>query len=296
MNINYELYKMFQRVAQTGSFTKAAEDCFISQSAVTQAMRKLEDQLGEVLFIRSKTGVTLTPQGKNLYEYINNSLETLNNAENLFEKYKNLETGELRIICESSLVRPILMKPLIKFVRKYPQVKISISIDPYEYPLEKIANGTADICIFMNPIKNEYESVEVEDLSDADMCFFTTKAYYDKYIQKPIDFEELNNYLLVLPTKNTNTRRWIDSKLAEKNIELKPNVEVSNGSLVAGFIKDYAGIGYGNIAVSKEMLGEKNFINLIDDFEQERKEVAIAHLKKKILSPATKEFLKILGE
>jgi DNA-binding transcriptional LysR family regulator len=288
---------MFQKVAQTGSFTRAAEECFISQSAVTQSMKKLEDQLGEVLFIRSKTGVTLTPQGKNLYEYINTSLETLNNAENLFEKYKNLETGELRIICESSLVRPILMKPLIEFTKKYPKVRIICSIDTYDDPFERIANGTFDICIFINPIKNDYECIEIEELTDSDMCFFTTKSYYDKCIKKKIGFKDLNAYKLILPIKGSGPRKWIDSKLEEKNIVLESNVELSNGSFVAGYIRDCGeGIGYGNLKASREIIGEKDFVKLIDDFEQERKEVAVAHLKSKILSPTVKEFLRLMGE
>ena len=87
MDINYELYKMFYKVAKAGSFTRVAEENFISQSAVTQAMKKLENQLGGTLFIRAKTGVTLTPEGETLYEYINESLETLNSAENLFYRF-----------------------------------------------------------------------------------------------------------------------------------------------------------------------------------------------------------------
>lgn len=175
MDINYELYKLFNKVAKTGSFTKVAEENFISQSAVTQAMKKLENQLGGTLFIRSKQGVTLTPEGRTLYEYINGSLETLNSAENLFSKYKNLEKGELRIICGSTLVEIALMKPLLKFIKDYPNVKVTIVNDVSSNSLGKIANGSVDLSLFNMPIKNEYDNVKVEAISDADMCFFTNK-------------------------------------------------------------------------------------------------------------------------
>ena len=59
---------------------------YISQSAVTQSIQKLESILGGKVFYRNKTGVELTEEGKNLYEYIKNSVETMSNAENIFSK------------------------------------------------------------------------------------------------------------------------------------------------------------------------------------------------------------------
>ena len=89
-------------------------------------MKKLENQLGGTLFIRSKQGVTLTPEGRTLFEFINDSLETLNSAENLFAKYQNLEKGELRINCGNTLMELALMKPLLRFTKDYPKLDLLI--------------------------------------------------------------------------------------------------------------------------------------------------------------------------
>ena len=70
MNTNLELYRVFCEVAKYESISKAAEKMYISQSAITQSIKKLENLLGGQVFYRSKTGVELTEEGKNLYEYV----------------------------------------------------------------------------------------------------------------------------------------------------------------------------------------------------------------------------------
>lgn len=91
MNIDLELYRIFCKVVKYKNISKIAESMYISQSAVTQSIQKLENMLGGKVFYRNKKGVELTEEGKNLYEYIKDSVETMDNAENIFSKYINLD-------------------------------------------------------------------------------------------------------------------------------------------------------------------------------------------------------------
>ena len=295
MDINYELYKMFNKVAKAGSFTKVAEECYISQSAVTQAMKKLENQLGGALFVRSKQGVTLTPEGRTLYEYINGSLETLNSAENLFSKYQNLEKGELRICCESSLIDVVLMKPLIKFVKDFKNVNFAIYNDKSVDSIEKIANGNLDLSIFNLPIKNEYDNVKIEEISDADMCFFTNKKFNKKLEKEKFSIKKINNFDLAFPSKTSNTRKWLDSNFEENGIEVKPKYEFYSGKVLIDFVKQTDSIGYANKDLVLKEMGDDAVI-LANDFKVERKEVGIAYLNEKITSSAVKKFVEYLKE
>jgi DNA-binding transcriptional LysR family regulator len=70
MNIDLEYYRIFYHVAKAGSFTQAGEELCISQPAVSQAMKLLENSLGSKLFIRIPKGVRLTPEGEVLFGYI----------------------------------------------------------------------------------------------------------------------------------------------------------------------------------------------------------------------------------
>ena len=90
-DIDLNLYKVFYTVATVGNITKAAEELYISQPAVTKAIHTLETNLGGVLFIRTKKGVTLTEEGKVLLEYVKNILTEARNAENKFNSFIKLE-------------------------------------------------------------------------------------------------------------------------------------------------------------------------------------------------------------
>ena len=77
MNTDLELYRVFCEVVKYKNISKTAEIMYISQSAITQSIQKLETMLGGKVFYRNKNGVELTEEGKNLYEYIKDSIETI---------------------------------------------------------------------------------------------------------------------------------------------------------------------------------------------------------------------------
>lgn len=145
MNANLELYRIFCEVVKYKNISKAAENIYISQSAVTQSIQKLEKILGGKLFFRNKNGVELTEEGKNLYEYIGDSIEKMNNAENLFSQYINLEKGIIRICGGKFLVNKYVMPSLVEFIKDYPNIDIRISRATTQESLKKLSNGEIDI-------------------------------------------------------------------------------------------------------------------------------------------------------
>ena len=88
MNIDYELYKVFYEVVLNGSISKASESMYISQPAVTQSIKNLEEKLGGKLLIRTKKGIVLTEEGKVLFDYIKKGVENFKNGENAFLNYQ----------------------------------------------------------------------------------------------------------------------------------------------------------------------------------------------------------------
>ena len=110
MNVSLDLYRIFYIVAKEGSISAASKILFISQPAVTFQIKKLEEQLGISLFTRTKKGMTLTYEGKVLFEYVKNGLEDINNGENVLSNLKNLDSGTIRIGVSTTICRYILMK------------------------------------------------------------------------------------------------------------------------------------------------------------------------------------------
>ena len=97
MDLNFEYYKVFYYVSKYGSLTRAANVLMTSQPAVTRTIHNLESELGCRLFIRSKKGVELTPEGRVFYEYISAACAQIFKGENELASMVGLENGTICI-------------------------------------------------------------------------------------------------------------------------------------------------------------------------------------------------------
>ena len=126
MDIKLDHYKIFYAVATCGSFTGAAEELFLTQSAVSQAVKSLEGSLGVRLFNRGRRGVELTQEGEMLLKYVTEALSLLDQAGSQLGKIRDLEGGELRIGVGDTIARHLLLPALERFSRMHPGVAIRI--------------------------------------------------------------------------------------------------------------------------------------------------------------------------
>lgn len=288
MHTDLELYRVFYEVVKYKNISKTAENMYISQSAITQSIQKLESLLGGKVFYRNKNGVELTEEGKNLYEYIKNSIETMNNAENIFSKYIDLERGKIRIGGGNSLVASLILEPLLIFINKYPNIQISISTGITDELMQSLSNGELDLVVLNLPYKEKkYSNIEITPLKDADYCFFATKEYVKDHPIK--DIKELENHTLILP-KATSLRKKILNEYCDKeNLKLNANYEVSSTSIIKKMVLNNIGIGFTNI-VNVQEISDK--IKIIKKIKLNTAKEGIATLKKNMINKATLELVK----
>ena len=148
MNVDLELYRVFYTVAKHKHMTKASEELHISQPAISQSIKKLEDQLGGTLFLRSNKGMELTEEGKMFYEYVKGALELINNAENEFTSFKDLSKGEIKIGCSTTLTKLVLINALKDFHLDYPNININITNDLTSNLINDLKLGKLDVVLF----------------------------------------------------------------------------------------------------------------------------------------------------
>ena len=160
MNINLDLYRIFYVIAKSGSISAAAETLFISQPAITFQIKKLEDQLGISLFTRTKHGVILTDEGKVLFDYVKNGIESITNGENALSNLKNLESGIIRIGASTTVCRHVVMPYLEIFHELYPKIDIQIVNNLTSNLLKDLRNGNLDI-LFLNMPMDENKDLKI---------------------------------------------------------------------------------------------------------------------------------------
>ncbi len=126
MGVKLELYRVFREVAEAGNITAAAQNLFISQSAVSQSIKQLESDLQTRLFARNSRGVSLTPDGKMLYEYVRSAMGLLETGEEKLSQSRQLQVGHLTIGASDTVTSQFLLPYLDRFHRQYPGVHIQI--------------------------------------------------------------------------------------------------------------------------------------------------------------------------
>ncbi len=240
--IDIELYKIFYTVATCENITKASQMLFISQPAVTMSIKKLEEQLEMTLFIRTKRGVLLTDEGKVLYEYVKEAIDSIKAGENRIANLKKLETGNIKIGIGTTLTKHFLIKYLELFHKKYPKININIDTSVTSEGLKNLENGRIDVAIITSQ-KTNYKNLNVVYSEDIEDIFVANEDFKNK-INKNIKLEELNNYPLLVQNINSNIRNFLDRELAKHNIKLKVFMELTSYSLVIEFAKIGFGIGF----------------------------------------------------
>ena len=265
MNIDFELYRIFYVVANNLNITKAASELNISQPAISKSIKSLEEQLGGQLFLRTTKGVVLTKEGENFYKYIKQAIEFISSAENNFTDAINLETGTIKIGISTTLTKEFLIPYLKIFHQKYPKIKIEIATDVSNVLFTKLRNGLIDIIILNKTDKNYGDDIEIKNVSNITNCFVTSDSSLKN---KVLSIKDLNNYPLVLQTKGSNARDFLDNFAKKHNTILNPNIELSSYTLVTEFSKIGFGIGF----VTKEYIKD----------ELKNNELYIINLKEKI--------------
>lgn len=250
MDINLEYYKIFYYVGKLGGITLAAEALSISQPAVSQAVKHLEEALGSILFVRTSKGVRLTREGEVLYSYVKTGYEYMMAGEMQIKELLNLETGEVRIGASDMTLRFYLLPFLEEFHRKYPKIKVRVTNAPTPETIQYLKEGKIDFGVVSTPIVTDREwkikpVKKIEDVFIAGPKFFYLKnqlLYYKMLEELPI----------ICLEKNTSTRRYVDEFLMKNQVVLNPEFELATSDMLVQFARRNLGIA----EVMRDFAGE----------------------------------------
>ena len=288
MNIDLELYRVFFVVAKHKHMTKASEELHISQPAISQSIKKLEEQLGGTLFLRSNKGMELTEEGKMFYEYVKGALELINNAENEFTSFKNLDKGEIKIGCSTTLTKLVLLDALKRFHPNYPNININITNDLTSNLINDLKLGKLDFVIFNESTIKE-GNLNLQKIKELKQGFVYNPLFYKDEVKS---FEDLNNYPLILQKEESNSRKLLDYIALNNNVKLIPKMEVVSQELITEFTNIGLGIGFVIIDLAK-----RNF-NDLEELKLNKKipniNVYLATNKSISLTFASKTFIKYI--
>lgn len=294
MSIDLELYKVFYHAARAGSISKAAQELFISQPAVSQSIKLLENRLGGQLFFRTPKGITLTPEGEVLFKYIEQGYNFIMLAESKFSEMQNLMSGEIKIGASDMALRYYLLPYLEAFHTMYPKVKIKVSNGPTPETIRSLKKGLIDFGVISLPIAED-PYITVKEALYVQDCFVAGEKYKELSF-RPISLKELSQYPILALEKDTSTRRFIDKFASSHGVLITPEIELATSDLLVQFAKRGLGIScvVRNFAEEELEKGELYEINLVEKIPQRK--LGLATLKNVPLSASASKFLGLIKD
>ena len=291
MILDSQKLHVFLAVAKEKSFSKAAEILFRTQPAVSQSIRALEDELGERLFLRGRRTNALTQAGRILKEHAEEAFAALDRGRMRIESLKELKEGELVISASDTTSYYVLPQALSIFRRQYPGVEVRILNRPSPVSVEQVAAHESDIGIVTLPVSHPdlmAEPISVRE--DVAIC----APDHPLARRSRINFEDLLIYPLILLDTGSNTRSFIDQRLAEMNV--RPNISMEIGSIEV--IKKLVQLDFGvsivpRISVMEEAgQGILHYMSVFD--RSEWRKLGVIYPRKGLYSLAAQVFVKML--
>ncbi len=241
--INLNLYKIFYEVALSESISDASKKLFITQSAVSKAIKKLEEDLNTNLFYRNNKGVKLTDKGKELLFYVEEAFNNLVTAERTMIESQTLNKGKIAIGVPSQIGSFYIFEDITNFHKKYPNIEITIISKTTTQLLKLLEQHEIDFIIDTSPINTKIDNIVIKPLIEVNNCF-VIKAESSISIDEIKSISDLVNYPLVLPIKGTDNRKQLDKIFEKNNIELNNVINIHTSEMIVGAVKKDLGIGY----------------------------------------------------
>lgn len=241
MNISLEYYKIFYHVAKCRSITAAAGELCISQPAVSQGLKQLEQALGTKLFIRTTKGVSLTNEGLTLYTYVKNGYEQILLGEQKLQEMLNMTTGEIRIGASDMTLQFYLLPHLRRYHQLYPDIKVTVTNAPTPQTIDHLQAGRIDFGIVTQPFEAErhLHVLPVREIQD----IFVAGVKFWSYKNKMLRYEDLTTLPIISLEQNTSTRRYVDEFLEQNQVKLEPEFELATSDMIVQFALQNLGIG-----------------------------------------------------
>lgn len=290
--LDFRHLETFIQVVKLKSFSKAAQQLYLTQPTITSHIQNLESELGTILLNRSGKSISPTGAGKLLYKYALNIINMRNMAQFDLGVYQGKIQGHLDISI-SSIPRHYVLPSLLKdFMSKYPEVTFSITDYDSKNVFDSIIEGNTDFGIVGTYFKSP--NLEYIDLINDELCVITpNNSDYPWENYSELDPEFLISEKIISREKGSGTRGLIESQFIEHGIDydsLKIIAYVDDTDAIKRFVE----LGIGISFTSKKAIKREVDMGLIKcftikGFELKRMFYFIYH-KKRQLSPLSKTF------
>jgi len=283
--MRYVQIRAFHFVATCGGFSRAAQALYLTQPAVSDQVRKLEEAYDLLLFNRQKKQVSLTPQGEKLFEITKRLFEVENQALDFLTENKAFTTGTLRINADSAYH---ILGPLKKFRETFPQIKIEIKTGNSQDVIADLLSYDADIGVLGTIPDNP--KIHVVKLGKSPIIAFAAKSNpLSKH--KALSIQQLAKLPLVMREAGSKTRQKLEIAAKAAGVKLIPSIEAEGREAVQEIVGSGTGIGF---VSQKEFSNSNHLVAIHIKGEPIEMEEVVINLKERSGGKLIRTFMAML--
>ncbi|MGA2540542.1 MAG: LysR family transcriptional regulator [Verrucomicrobiota bacterium] len=286
-----ESLKVFCDLAETESFTKAAQINNVTQSAVSQQISSLERQFKSLLIERSKKKFRLTREGQVLYEYSKQIIQSYDSLHNRLQEIKDIISGTIRLATIYSIGLHDLPPYLKKFLKLFPTVNVHVEYRRANQVYEDVLSNVVDLGLVAYPTKDP--KLELIPLRK-DVLVLICHPQHPLAKNKSIKLSQLSGEKFISFEPDIPTRKAIDKILKDHAVTVQTVMEFDNIETVKRAVEIEAGISIVPQATVLQEVAKQTLVEVRIEGVELFRPLAALYKKNKVLSPAMKQFLHIL--
>lgn len=240
--MNYDYFRIFYYVGKHKNITRAANELYSSQPALTRAIQNLERELGCRLFVRTKTGVEFTNEGQRLFEYVNIAHNQLLKGEAEITRAISVDGGTIYVGCSITALHNFLFDVLDDFRSLHPGVKFKITTGSNNGTVEKLKKGIVDVAFVSTPFNHTkgLSTVTVSRFND----ILIAGNNFSQLKDKTLTLAEINDYPFICLRHGMQLREFIDDVFDENGLSVTPDIETDGADILVSMICHNLGIGF----------------------------------------------------
>ena len=217
--------KYFVEVGRLGSFSLASKSLFITQSTISQQIRKLEEELGVELLTRDTRHVTFSDYGEQFYPCAVQVLEEAKAGAERIRDVKDLKVGRLSVGATYSF-GPLLKQTVLDYYRLYPHIRLDLVITSKEDLRQKLLDRELDVALtYKSPLGEEH--IESHLLFQSRLCLIGRIGEL-KGVGETVSVQDLARFPLALPSMGLQARDTLEDVLFAQNVNLDIRLEINS--------------------------------------------------------------------
>ena len=297
---NLDRLKVFYHVFTQNSIVAASKTLHVSQSAVSQAIQKLEKEVNSSLFIRLHKQIVPTAAGERLYEIVKPFMLTLDIYLKDLDRGKDHPAGELRIGAPPEFGKAYLPSIVADFREQYQDVTFTLEFGTPGILLPLLKKGLVDFALVdmfltRNTHPGQLDMYHFDPVVEEEVILACSKRYYEKSLKKDQSFTTLSKQNFISYKKNNQTvKQWFKHHFSKTNIHVHDVLTVDNHEAVISAIKKDIGLGIvASHLVEKEIQTEQ-IVHIKTSASEITNAIALVNLQEKIPTLTEKVFGKYL--